>query len=70
MVRRRGAESKKDLSHKLGILLKELNETAVALEIAKRTSLLAPEILARTQAECSELSRIINSSIKTVEKQH
>jgi four helix bundle protein len=66
----RGAESKKDFSHKLGIVLKELNETAIAIEITKRSGIIALETLAPVQAECSELSRIINSSIKTVEKRH
>ncbi len=64
----RGAESRNDFSHKLGIALKELNETSIALEIAKRSGMIPAETLAPVQAECKDLSRIINSSIKTVEK--
>jgi len=36
----RGAESRSDFVHKLGILLKELNETSIWLEIISQTSLL------------------------------
>ncbi len=63
----RGAESRNDFSHKLGIVLKELNETNIALEIAKRGEMLAADALSPSQKECKELSKIINSSIKTVE---
>lgn len=63
----RGAESRNDFSHKLGIVLKELNETGVGLEIAKRAELLASESLKEVQQECKELSKIVNASIKTVE---
>ncbi len=64
----RGAESRNDFSHKLGIVLKELNETAIALEIAKRNKMLLTDRLTATQNEGKELARIINASIKTVEK--
>jgi four helix bundle protein len=36
----RGAESRSDFVHKLGIVLKELNETVIWLELISRTSLL------------------------------
>ncbi|MBI5474389.1 MAG: four helix bundle protein [Ignavibacteriae bacterium] len=64
----RGAESRNDFSHKLGVVLKELNETGVALEIAKRCEMFSADGLAPAQKECKELSRIINASIKTVDK--
>ena len=64
----RGAESKKDFSHKLGVVLKELNETTIALEIIKRSEMIPASALAPIQQECKELSQIVNSSIKTVQK--
>ncbi len=63
----RGAKSRNDFSHKLGIVLKELNETTIALEIAKRADMLSADTLSPTQKECKELSKITNASIKTVE---
>src|ERR1700741_4423657 len=42
----RGAESRSDFVHKLRIVLKELNETAVWLQIIGKTSLLAAEMMA------------------------
>ena len=64
----RGAESKNDFSHKLGVVLKELNETSISLEIARRSELLSTDRLATVQKECQELSKIINSSIRTVKQ--
>ena len=61
----RRAESRKDFSHKLGVTLKELNETSIALEILRRSEMAPSDALAPIQRECTELSRIINSSIKT-----
>ena len=64
----RGAESSRDFVHKLGMCLKELNESAVWLKIALRSKM-SPE--ARVQpvlTECIELSKIINSSIQTARR--
>ena len=61
----RGAESRNDFTHKLGIVLKELNETAIGLEIAKRSGMLSANTLAIVQKECGELQRIIGASIRT-----
>jgi four helix bundle protein len=61
----RGAESYPDVIHKLGIVLKELNETSIWLRVISKTQLLKAERLADIMAENSELSRIITSSIKT-----
>src|SRR4026209_800689 len=41
----RGAESAKDFVHKLGIVLKELNETCIWLRVIERSELLRPELL-------------------------
>ena len=61
----RGAESRADFIHKLGVVLKELNETAIWLELIRRTSLLADADLVAIIAESRELARIITASIKT-----
>ena len=54
--------------HKLGIVLKELNESGIWLEIIKRSEMSPVETLDLLQHECFELSRIIASSIRTVGK--
>ncbi len=61
----RGAESTKDFIHKLKICLKELNESAVWLKIIARSDMFSREKLRDIYQECTELSRIINASIKT-----
>jgi len=64
----RGAESKRDFVHKLGVVLKELNESHIWLETIQRSNLLAAKFLAPLLAECTELSRIINASISTAKE--
>jgi four helix bundle protein len=61
----RGAESRSDFVHKLRIVLKELNETAVWLQLIRENSMLPAEKLAAIVAENDELCRIIAASIKT-----
>jgi len=61
----RSAESRADSVHKLGIVLKELNETLVWLKMISRSDLLKVELLSEILEENSQLSRIIGSSIKT-----
>ena len=61
----RGAESRSDFIHKLRIVLKELNETAVWLELIQETSLLSGEATDPVIAENHELCRIIAASIRT-----
>src|SRR5262245_59559548 len=60
----RGAESRSDFIHKLRLVLKELNETAVWLELILGGSLLAEKI-SLISPENQELCRIIAASIKT-----
>ena len=64
----RGAESTKDFVHKLGIVLKELNESKIWLEIIKRSKMLSLEIVQPITNEAIELSKIIAISIRTVGK--
>jgi four helix bundle protein len=61
----RGAESRQDFIHKMRIVGKELNETAVWLRIIGRTALLPRELIVDIVAENAELSRIVSASIKT-----
>ena len=61
----RGAESRSDFVHKLRIVLKELNETAVWLQLILKGSLMTPEKMSAVVAENEELCKIIAASIKT-----
>ena len=61
----RAAESRADLIHKLRVVLKELNETAVWLELLVESSLISREKVSATIVENQELSRIITASIRT-----
>lgn len=61
----RGAESHADFVHKLGVVLKELNETAIWLRIIHRSDLLKPTLLAGIIEENRELCRIFTASQKT-----
>ena len=62
----RGAESRADFVHKLGIVQKELNETTVWLELISRTGLMEQVKIAPLIAENRELCRIICASVRTV----
>jgi len=61
----RGAESKRDFLHKLGIVLKELNETQIWLETIKRAKIISSDIINPVADECIQISKIINASIST-----
>ena len=61
----RGAESHADFVHKLGVVLKELNETSIWLRIIDRSELLKKELLRDIVAECKELCRVFTTSRKT-----
>ena len=64
----RSAESSKDFIHKLKISLKELNETAVWLQIIIRSKMLPLKECMELQKECGELCRIIGASVRTSKK--
>jgi len=61
----RAAESRSDFVHKLRVVLKELNETAVWLQLIEETSLLPAQLIGPILAENQELCRIIAAPIKT-----
>ena len=61
----RGGESHADFVHRLGIVLKELNETKIWLRIIKHSELLKPDLLTGMVEENEELCRIFTASLKT-----
>jgi four helix bundle protein len=61
----RVAESRPDFAHKINIALKELVETEGWLKFIIIASLLPGKKLAHVQDECSQLCRILNSSVAT-----
>jgi four helix bundle protein len=61
----RGAESRADFIHKMGIVRKELNETSVWLRLLLRIVEENPENIVAILAENDELGRIIGASVKT-----
>jgi four helix bundle protein len=63
----RGAESRSDFIHKLGVVRKELNETMVWLRILELRKIMPQERVGTLLAECDELVRIIVASRKTAE---
>ena len=64
----RGAESRSDFIHKLGVVRKELNETLVWLRMIERRAMGPAECVRRLCGECDELCRIISASRKTAEE--
>ena len=63
----RGAESRSDFTHTLGIVRKELNESLVWLSIVRRRAMVPTELVQPLIQECDELCRIISASRKTEE---
>jgi four helix bundle protein len=60
------AESKRDFIHKLGIVLKELRETQIALKIIENSRIASPSSsIAEAIRECDELIAIFYRSIQT-----
>jgi len=66
----RGAESTKDFVHKLGVVLKELNESEIWLNIIIKSKMLSLETVNPVANECSELCKIIASIIRTIGKKN
>src|SRR5215468_8857017 len=62
----RGAESRADFAHKIGIVLKELNETSICLRVIDRSEMLKKELLTGIIEENRELCRIFTASVTTV----
>ena len=64
----RAAESRADFIHKLGVALKELNETAVWLRIIRGSFHIETNLLTKLVAENTELCRIVVASIQTARR--
>lgn len=61
----RGAKSRRDFLHKLGIALKELHETRYWLRVVAGSSLAANQRVSEVLSEVDELCRILGSSKRT-----
>jgi four helix bundle protein len=61
----RGAESKSDFVHKLGLVFKELNESEVWLELIQMRELIKREKAAEALEHCTALCRIVSASRRT-----
>jgi four helix bundle protein len=61
----RVAESRADFAHKLNIALKEMVETEGWLKFVVLASLLSVQRLNRVRDECSQLCKVLNSSVAT-----
>jgi len=64
----RGAESRADFVHKLGIVLKELKETRFWLRVIHRAEIVTHEQIESLIEECEELIAIVAKSIMTTKK--
>ena len=64
----RGAESRNDFVHKLGITFKELNESEVWLKIIRQMRLVDERQVLSVLDECSHLCRIIAASRTTASR--
>ena len=61
----RGAESKNDFVHKLGLVFKELNESEVWLELVLTRGMVSKEKAADALEHCKVLCRIVGASRRT-----
>ncbi len=64
----RGAESARDFVHKLGIVLKELNESEVWIDMIVRRKMAEGQHVLRLQEDCKSLCRIIAASVRTAKR--
>jgi len=64
----RGAESRADFVHKLGIALKELNESQVWLKMIARAKLASLASIEAVLDECQQLARMLNASVQTARR--
>lgn len=61
----RVSESRRDFVHKLGLVLKELNESRMWLRVVAESGLLPHDMLVPVRTECDELCKIIYVSRRT-----
>lgn len=65
----RGAESRNDFIHKLGVSWKEARESNYWLRLVHQAELIKPVLVTKLITESEELSRILSASLKTAKKQ-
>ena len=63
-----GAESHRDFTHKIGIVLKELKESRYWMRIAKRVPLVKPSLLDPLLGEVEQLVAVFGKSVSTARK--
>ncbi len=61
----RGAESRADFVHKLGVARKETREASYWLRLVQRVNLVKPDLVAKLVQEANELCAILAASVKT-----
>ena len=61
----RGAESPNDFTHKVRVVLKELNETLIWLRMIEHSELLRADLLLDIIGENTELCKIFATTLKT-----
>ncbi len=59
------AQSRADFAHKMGIALKEANETEYWLTLLKDTGYLEPEFFMSIHNDCKEIIAILVATVKT-----
>lgn len=64
----RGAESRADFAHKLGVAWKETRETLYWLKVLQRREVIKPKRLEPLIQEATELSSILARSVSTTKK--
>src|SRR6516225_4321846 len=64
----RGAESRADFVHKLGVSWKETRESRYWLQLIQRAALVKPVLLAGLVQESEELSKILARSLRTLKR--
>ena len=64
----RGAESRADFAHKLGIALKEARETVYWLAFVELAGISSDPALPKLRSECDELIAILVKSITTAKR--
>jgi four helix bundle protein len=64
------AESRKDFMHKLYIGLKEPNESLYWLDLLAATGYISQKMFASIYTDCSELVKMLVSSIKTIKNRN
>ena len=64
----RGAESRADFIHKLGIASKEARESRYWLKVIHRSVMIPPKRLESLMVECDELCAILAASISTARR--